>query len=577
MQLRDYQINSANWLESEWQRGVHRSVVVKPTGAGKTLFAVEGIIRPAVESDKVVWFVVPRKQLVHQTSKVLDEACLYDHGVMQGQHKRKRPYASIQVCSQQTLVNRIGKESRRPDIIIFDECHHVTDENSLGKVITSFPQAKMVGLTATPCRYDGKGLGRVFQSMFVATTYPELVQQGWLLPYELYGPQEEVDTSGIDVQAGDYNQKQAGQKIDTEKLVGDIVLNWIEHAKGLRTIVFAQNVDHSKHICEKFNAAGVPWAHIDHKTPQAERDDSLAKLESGELTGLSSVGVFTEGFDMPSVQCIVLARLTKSKSLYMQMPGRGARPEFKTARPGEFFTILDHASCYKEHGLFDDPALHQWSLNDSFIPKREGGGQERQAPIKVCIACHWIGRTDQLSCPKCGEVLPVPENAEQLDFVEDDRILVKIKSLVPAEVVAGVEEPPKEPPPAPLEERQKYYRYCVMTARSRANKPISANVRFKAKFGQWPQKEDRLASTVTVEVDTAGDQKVWYFHEWAVCKRCGTRREKSMAMCPTCVEDLMEIKTPLTDEQMDMFPFLDSDWKENERKRHEKWVAKGIV
>ena len=179
--------------------------------------------------------------------------------------------------------------------------------------------------------------------------------------------------------AGDYNEADLELAVNTNKLVGNIIEHWMSHAKGMRTVVFATSVNHSKHICDRFKEARIPAEHLDGKTPKPERDAILKRLETGETLVVCNCGVLCEGWDQPAVKCAILARPTKSTALYIQQAGRILRPY-----DNQQAIILDHAGCVHVHGLIDQE--RQWSLGDK---KKRNKAINSTPPIKICPECHF--------------------------------------------------------------------------------------------------------------------------------------------------------------------------------------------
>jgi superfamily II DNA or RNA helicase len=222
--------------------------------------------------------------------------------------------------------------------------------------IENYPDATVLGLTATPCRGDGRGLGSIFQTMIQCPQVGELVELGWLVKTRVYAPVD-PDLAGIHTRHGDYAENELADRMDRPKLVGDIVTNWLKFGEHRKTVCFATSVRHSIHIRDEFISSGIRAEHIDGTTPMDERDATLARLNSGELEVVSNCMVLTEGWDMPSLSCLILARPTKRMGLYRQMVGRGLRPE-----PGKTDCIvIDHSGATYRLGFAEDHVA--WTLD----------------------------------------------------------------------------------------------------------------------------------------------------------------------------------------------------------------------
>jgi len=200
----------------------------------------------------------------------------------------------------------------------------------------------------------------MFQDIVLAPTTKKLTEMGYLVPLKPYAPTQ-PDLEKVRILAGDYNKGQLAKAMDKATLVGDIVENYSRICPTLKAIVFCVNVKHSKHVRDAFLGVGIVAVHIDAKTPKEERDYILKQLALGEIQVITNCQILTEGFDCPSVSCIILARPTKSTGLYLQMAGRGQRP---CPEIGKAFTVLiDHAGAIDEHGRIDDE--RDWSLDPS--------------------------------------------------------------------------------------------------------------------------------------------------------------------------------------------------------------------
>ncbi len=406
LQLRPYQERGIVRVDDLRAQGHQRIVCVAPTGAGKTVFVAK-MIETAVAQSKHAMFLAHRKELIDQSSGMLDYIGV-PHGVLQGNHHRRRPEALVQVASVQTLAamrlcescknkdelrescnvckgNGKLRSRKLPaaDIIVVDEAHRVLGESYV-KLLDSYPKATVIAITATPWRLDGRGLKRMFSEMVVFAEMRELIDEGFLLPMRVFGPKEPLNLREVNLSGGDYKNEQLSVVMRDAKLVGKIVENWQKLAENRLTVVFATNVAHSHDIVRRFVEAGVVAEHLDGETPKGERERILARLASGETRVVSNVDVLCEGWDLPQLGCVVLARPTLSITRYLQQTGRSSRPV-----PGmSYAVILDHADCARRHGLPDD--AREWSLED----------RERKSPAPKELH----------QCPKCGQFFNCTEN-----------------------------------------------------------------------------------------------------------------------------------------------------------------------
>jgi DNA repair protein RadD len=224
----------------------------------------------------------------------------------------------IQVASIQTLwargIHSDAIELPPADVLIIDECHHAR-ANTYQRILDSYPEATLLGLTATPCRGDGRGLGNIFDRLIECPQVSDLIAGGFLVKSRVYAPVD-PDLSGVRTQSGDYVVSQLSRRVNTTKLVGDIVSHWFKFGERRKTVCFAVDVKHSVHITNESCKAGIRAEHLDGSTPTKERDAILARLGSGETELVSNCMVLTEGFDCPEIGCLILARPTKQMGLY---------------------------------------------------------------------------------------------------------------------------------------------------------------------------------------------------------------------------------------------------------------------
>ena len=399
--LRPYQLDAIDRVRACIRGGVRRVLIVLPTGGGKTLIASH-IIASAVGRGSRVLFLAHRRELVNQAyRKLLDQGLAASQvGVLMASDPRRRPAAPVQVASVDTIRNRAKPAA---DIVFVDEAHRATAK-SYQSVAAEYPKAIHLGLTATPYRADGKGLKDAYDDLVVVASPRELIGQGYLVEPRVFTvPQSAMpDLSCVRVKGGDYDESALAEAVDRSALVGNIVEHWQRHAQGLRTVVFAVSVAHSKHIVERFQSVGVAAEHLDGTTPTAERDAILARLEAGTTQVVGSCGVLSEGWDQPSVKCAVLARPTKSTGLYLQQAGRILRPW-----EGVRAIILDHGGCALEHGLPQDS--REFCLDPPKKVKRQTG------PLsKICPECQAVLPIATRVCPECGAelvVIPLPQES----------------------------------------------------------------------------------------------------------------------------------------------------------------------
>ena len=508
LQPRPYQVNAVDSARRFIARGRRRVLLVAPTGAGKTVCATM-IVEGAISKQRRVLVLAHRAEIIDQTSAKLD-AIGVDHGIIQANHWRKRAWCPVQVASVPTLTRRLARKPEA-DVVILDESHHVSAQ-SFRAVIDSYPEAILIGLTATPYRTDGRALGDVFEELIVVAQVRELIDQGFLVQPRFFAPFN-PDLSGVHTTAGDFNQHETQDLMNRPKLIGDIVANWQAKAAGLTTVCFASGVAHSVAIRDRFREAGIDAAHLDANTPAEDRKRILGMLRDGQIQVLSNVGILTEGWDLPGCSCAILARPTESKSLHNQMIGRVLR-----ASPGKPSAIvLDHAGNTIRHGF---PTDHQ----EFSLDGREKRTKEALPSVRICKQCYAAYPARLVECPECGWK---PET-KQVDLVKE---------------AAGelVEVTPDKRTGVLASEREKARLLAKWraTAEARGYKPGWASVQFKTLFLTWP------ASEIEAQSKLIGFPAFLVYE--GICK-CGGRQfacDESMVSCRACGESRWKVPPEL--------------------------------
>jgi superfamily II DNA or RNA helicase len=439
---------------------------VLPTGAGKTVVAAQ-IIERAVAAGKRVLVLTHRREILKQTSLKLSGGN-FEHGLIQAGLNVDLEYP-VQIASIQTLWARCMRTDKVPlpaaNVIIVDEAHHAA-ARTWRNIIEAYPNARRIGLTATPCRSDGRGLGNYFTRIIEGPQIPELIADKWLVPTIYYAPVD-PDLRGVHTRQGDYVVSQLADRMNRDDLVGDIVSNWHKFAERRRTLVFCVDVAHSVHVKDEFIESGVKAEHIDGGTPKTERDAALARLASGETELITNCMVLTEGFDLPSIGCIVLARPTKQIGLFRQMAGRGLRPA-----PGKNNLILiDHSGAVFRHGLLEDRV--EWTLDvtkRADNPTHSSRSQAQTSRLIECSQCSAL-RTAGEKCPHCGFF---PQRRPDLIVFREGELARINKNSRSA---ASAYDP---------NERMRWHAELTYIAAERGYRPGWAAHKYKEKFGTWP-------------------------------------------------------------------------------------------
>lgn len=394
--LRDYQRQCIEELRDGIRNGNRSQVLVAPTGSGKTVTA-SFLLGEAYNKRTRAFFVCDRVALVDQTSVTLDRYGI-DHGVIQADHWRNRPWEPIQVVSAQTLARR--KLDIVPDLIIWDECH--TMYKSVMEYADSV-QAKVVGLTATPFT---KGMGKFFSNVVNSTTTNKLIDEKWLVPIKCYAATE-MDMTGAKVKfSGEWEESE----METRgiKIVGNVVQEWIEKTnqyfgKPEKTIVFSATVDHGDELCRTFQKLGYNFQQISYKDGNDDRRRALIdefRKPDSEIIGLVSCEALAKGFDVTDIKIGIGARpYRKSLSGHIQQLGRVMRPH-----DGKDFALwLDHTGNMIRF-MEDTNEVFQYGVKDlnnkEYDKKLRKEKTEKEKKDYKCAKCGFI-HTNRI-CPSCG-------------------------------------------------------------------------------------------------------------------------------------------------------------------------------
>ena len=444
MELRECQMITVEDVRDSIRRG-NRSVIIQaPCGTGKTIIAAY-IIQQALAKGKRVIFLVHFRQLAYQAVARFKEFGMGDTVgmIMAGEPEHlDRP---IQIISVQTYGRRlaladltINRWFKQADLIVYDEAHSSVAKTRKAILDLYKDTSIIIGLTATPCRADGRPLGGVYEDIISCSSIRALTKDGYLVPMRYYSAEHLPDLTNISTVAGDYNKKELGKRVDKAKLVGDILENWLRIAGDRQTLIFATNVKHSRNIKKQFIEAGIACEHIDAHTPDDERQEALEQLRVGDLQVITNVGVYSEGADLPWVSCIIVAKPTKSLARWIQMAGRGLRPwEGK-----EYCILIDHTGNVYDHGFLDEEV--EWTLSGKEKAWKKVKKEVKEKVVMTCAECQnlFYGHT----CPQCG--LKVKDYSKKITTAEAElHELTKSK----------VKKKKKSKKEFTIEEKQRFY------------------------------------------------------------------------------------------------------------------------
>lgn len=391
MILRDYQQRLVAEANAAYRFLYNAPLVVLSTGGGKTVCFAQ-ITKDAVADGLVVWIIAHRKELINQASGKLN-AFGVGHGIIRA-GEPKEYHRQVQVASIQTLTKRLKDGLPKPDLIIIDECQHAP-ASGYKKVFEEYPDASLLGFTATPCRLNGAGLGTVFDHMILGPSNQWLTDNKFLAPARYYAPPQKADLSKVHTARGDYVVNELEEVMDDGEITGDAVAHYKRICDGVPMLVFCVSVAHAHHVAAQYVAAGYRAAAVDGKLSDDERDERISGLGNGRYQIITSCDLIGEGLDVPSVSAVQLLRPTQSPALHLQQIGRGLRPDDGKTH----LTVLDHVGNTRKHGFASTD--FKWSLEG--LKKKVG---EKPVATRTCEQCYSVHRTAK-ECPFCGFVYPV--------------------------------------------------------------------------------------------------------------------------------------------------------------------------
>jgi len=322
------------------------------------------------------------------------------------------------VAGVDTLIKRdLGSWAEQVTLWVTDECQHLLAANKWGKGVSLFPNARGLGVTATPVRADGRGLGRgsdgLIDYMVQGPTMRELVEAGYLTDYRIFAPASDINLANVPVSdtTGDFSAPALRDAAKRSHVTGDIVENYMKIAPGKLGVTFCVSVELAGETAARYRAAGVPAEMVSANTPELERAAILRKFARRELLQLVNVDLFGEGFDLPAIEVVSMGRPTASYGLYVQQFGRACRPMENKDRA----IIIDHVGNVLRHGLPDAPRV--WTLDRR--ERRARNKEELLQPVRVCPECTIVYEKFRLACPHCGHV-PVPKSRAAPEHVDGD-------------------------------------------------------------------------------------------------------------------------------------------------------------
>lgn len=350
---------------------LHRSVMAQmPTGTGKT-YLLTAVIDSFVRANPKakVWIVAHRRELVSQIDETVRKFHSYSSAT-------SSLLSSVKAMSIQWLMRHYDEIEEEPGLIVIDEAHHALAK-TYKEMWERFPKAKFLGLTATPCRLNGKGFTDLFDVLVQSWGVPEFISKGRLATYDFVSiksdgvTQRLIDSLQKRGADGDYQNKEMDMLLNKKPSIERLYRSLEEYGKDRKGIVYAINISHAQKITKLYQEHGVKAIAIDSKTPAAERQQDIEAFKKGDIQVLVNVDIFSEGFDCPDVEFVQLARPTLSLAKYLQMVGRGLR----VAKGKKNCVIIDNVGLYRVFGL----PSQVWNWNAMFEGKLKVG-KKKETP-----------------------------------------------------------------------------------------------------------------------------------------------------------------------------------------------------
>lgn len=430
IQLYEYQKDMLRQIENAFV--THQSVMVQmPTGTGKTVLISEVVKREERRvKNPCVWIVVHRRELVEQIKETLERRL----GTTLDAERKKSNV--IEVFSIQWLTRHYQELEERPSLIVIDEAHHAVAK-TYEEVMNAYPNAKKLGVTATPCRLTKRGFTDLFEVLLCSHSIPKFIKEGYLSDFDYISlnpnSEDQKKIDGLEKRAadGDYNIAEMQEVLDCKPTIERLYQTIKDFAAGKKGIVYAINIEHAEHIAEYYREQGLAVVAISSKTPKEERRRRIKLFKEGSagdkpycaslslfttvgkdetpkgIQILVNVDLFGEGFDCPDVEFIQLARPTLSLAKYLQMVGRGLR----VAKGKECCTLLDNVGLYRLFGL----PTTDWDWSAMFLGRQAGKGdivRERDMSIRILGTFSSKYKSDDITNDRHTEMVVIARHDE---------------------------------------------------------------------------------------------------------------------------------------------------------------------
>lgn len=411
-QLRDYQQETIDNIYQSMRLGNRRIIVQQPPRTGKTVIMAE-IARRTTQKNNRVMFIIHRKEVLEQAEKTF---------------KAQNVDMNLAIMGMvQTLTRRVNRLPV-PQLILVDEAHHALAK-SYQRILQAFPNAYVLYFTATPIRTGHQQLDQIADDLIVGKSIKWLTANGFLAPFKYYGLGD-IDRSKLRKAHGDYSSASMNEAIN-HQIYGHIVDQYQRLAAGKQAVVYCHSVASAKEVTDKFHEAGIAAEEIDGETDKKIRDKIVEQFRNQQLTILVNVNLFTEGVDLPNVDCVIMARPTSSLALYLQFSMRCLNP-----RKGKTAIIIDHVDNFLNFGLPNND--RDWNEAIKTKDKRKASNKDNGPAICQCQYCYGIFYRKDIQdncCPLCGHRLD-PEKKDykivnvDLQEIKENQAIKRRKQLV---------------------------------------------------------------------------------------------------------------------------------------------------
>lgn len=400
--LRSYQLESINSIYDSVKKGHHSIIVQSPPRTGKTVIMSE-IARRATKKGNRVMFVVHRKEIVDQVIKTFKA--------------NEVDMSLTQIGMVQTFARRVDTLSK-PTIIFVDEAHHVL-ARSYRKILERFPEALKLLFTATPVRLNGEGFEDVADDLIIGKPISWLIDNQFLAPVDYYAPVA-LDTSKLKTKCtGDYDEESIRDAFKP-KIYGKTVEQYLKLANGMQAIAYTYNVASAEKLAAQFCKKGILAKAVSGNTPKIEREQIINDYRAGKVRIVTNAKLFTEGLDLPNVDCVIMLRPTKSLSLYLQFAMRSMNP-----RKDKTAIIIDQVGNVQRFGLPTQDRC--WSLEGT--KKQKESNRPKIQPVSTCPSCFAAFYRKGNTCPFCGADLIEEKVIEVDDKAELKKVVARRKEI----------------------------------------------------------------------------------------------------------------------------------------------------